>query len=96
MIKLTQVSLRRGPRVLFDGADLSVHQGQRTGVTERPRSLRRGPASVWFLPTRARGLVDRFSMSVKRSMGKAGGYVTDRPFSRLNGRRPMMKPSGCN
>ncbi len=33
MIKLSQVSLRRGPRVLFDGADLSVHQGQRTGVT---------------------------------------------------------------
>ena len=33
MIKLTQVSLRRGPRMLFDGADLTVHQGQRTGVT---------------------------------------------------------------
>jgi ATP-binding cassette, subfamily F, member 3 len=33
MIRLTDVSLRRGSRMLFDAANLTVHQGQRTGVT---------------------------------------------------------------
>ena len=33
MIKLTNVSLRRGSRLLFDSANLTVHHGQRTGVT---------------------------------------------------------------
>ena len=33
MIKLTHVSLRRGTRLLFEGANLSLHSGQRTGVT---------------------------------------------------------------
>ena len=33
MITLTDVSLRRGPRLLFEGATFSVHRGQRVGVT---------------------------------------------------------------
>ena len=33
MIKFNQVSLRRGPKLLFEEANLSVHTGQRVGVT---------------------------------------------------------------
>lgn len=33
MIKLNQVSLRRGPRLLFEDANLHVHPGQRVGLT---------------------------------------------------------------
>jgi len=33
MIKLANVSLRRGSRVLFDHASVTLHEGMRTGVT---------------------------------------------------------------
>ncbi len=33
MIKLSNVSLRRGTRLLFENANLTLHSGQRTGVT---------------------------------------------------------------
>ena len=33
MLKLTNLTLRRGSRVLIDGASLTVHAGQRVGVT---------------------------------------------------------------
>ncbi|AFJ01968.1 Glutathione-regulated potassium-efflux system ATP-binding protein [Methylophaga frappieri] len=33
MIKLTQLILRRGPRVLFEQANLVIHPGQRVGLT---------------------------------------------------------------
>ncbi len=33
MIKLSNVSLRRGTRLLFEAANLTLHSGQRTGVT---------------------------------------------------------------
>lgn len=33
MIKFNQVSLRRGPKLLFENASLGVHAGQRVGVT---------------------------------------------------------------
>lgn len=33
MIKLSQLSLRRGPRLLFENANLLIHPGQRVGLT---------------------------------------------------------------
>ena len=33
MLELRDVSLRRGPRLLFANADLTLHSGQRVGVT---------------------------------------------------------------
>ena len=33
MLELRDVSLRRGPRLLFSGANLTLHSGQRVGVT---------------------------------------------------------------
>ncbi|MEX0615545.1 MAG: ATP-binding cassette domain-containing protein, partial [Methylophaga sp.] len=33
MIKLSQLSLRRGPRLLFENASLLIHPGQRVGLT---------------------------------------------------------------
>ncbi|MDT8310091.1 MAG: ATP-binding cassette domain-containing protein [Methylophaga sp.] len=33
MIKLSQLSLRRGPRLLFENANLLIHPGQRAGLT---------------------------------------------------------------
>ncbi len=33
MLKLNQVTLRRGLKVLFEGVDLTIHNGQRVGVT---------------------------------------------------------------
>lgn len=33
MIKLSQLSLRRGPRLLFEAANLVIHPGQRLGLT---------------------------------------------------------------
>ena len=32
MLALTNISLRRGPKVLIEGASLQVHAGQRMGV----------------------------------------------------------------
>ena len=32
MLALTNIALRRGPKVLFDNASLQVHAGQRMGV----------------------------------------------------------------
>ena len=33
VIKLSQLSLRRGPRLLFENANLLIHPGQRVGLT---------------------------------------------------------------
>ncbi|MFP5507135.1 MAG: ATP-binding cassette domain-containing protein, partial [Gammaproteobacteria bacterium] len=33
MLELRDVSLRRGPRLLFSNATLTLHAGQRVGVT---------------------------------------------------------------
>ena len=33
MIKFDDVTIRRGPRVLFAGADFSIYRGEKAGIT---------------------------------------------------------------
>jgi len=33
MLKFTEVTLRRGPRILFEQVNMTIHQGQHVGIT---------------------------------------------------------------